>query len=781
MKMKHKGENALAKKVFLGIIILSLILLVWIAFSVNDSYTYNKAKSSRPFTEGWYVYDELGNKKEVTLPTKEGVDENGEYVLYGTVPMNVEDGQVIVFWVTYADIICYIGDEVRTIYNDKDVRPFGKHSLSGYMNIPLKAKDAGATIKIVYDSTYYFSQGYFGEAYIGSEVGVKDRLVSMKLPIFLAAIIMIFISTIIIVVNFLIKSMGFKMSTVGLGYLGVAMLLYSTDPLYLSGATRYFWGSNFFWYMLFRCCSVLLAIPILLFFDSLQKGRHHGAYRLGLFMNYLIWVICVVLQATGIMDIPVLVDIKNIGLAIAFFIILVTSILENRAGIKDSIKLILVPVVMITISFLVTVVRETFFDELNTYSIMYPTVILAFLVVAYAAIKELLRQTQQAIWASKAKTEFLARMSHEIRTPINAVLGMDEMILRESREESTLEYAGNIKRAGQTLLTLISDILDLSKIETGKMDIVPVKYNTVTLMDKPVAVIAPQMEKKGLSFDIRVNPEIPSVMLGDEIRISQIIINLLSNAYKYTNFGSVTLDIDYAIGQKNDSVILKVSVEDTGIGIRESDMKQLFEEFKRADMQHNNNVEGSGLGLAISSKLLLQMNSELKVESTYGYGSKFYFEIEQEIIDHTPMGEYSYGKAGAGKGENYKERFVAPDKSVLVVDDTQVNLFVFAGLLKQTQLQIDMALSGEEAIELLKKKKYDIIFMDHLMPGMDGVETLQRIRKMEGDSDRKTPVIALTANALSGSREWYLENGFSDYISKPVDADRLEQLIENFL
>lgn len=779
--MKHKGENSLAKKVFWGMVIFSAILLAWIALTVKDSYTYNKAKSSRTFSEGWYVFDELGNRKNITLPTKEGVDENGEYVLYGTVPKDVEDGEVIVFWVTYADVICYVDGEVRAIYNDKDVRPFGKHSLCGYMNIPVNKSDAGAAIKMVYDSTYYFAQGYFGEAFIGSEVGVKDRIVSMKLPIFMAAIIMVFISAIIIVANFLIKSMGFKMSTVSMGYLGIAMLMYSTDPLYLSGATRYFWGNTFFWYMLYRCCSVLLSIPILLFFDSLQKGRHHATYRFGLFVNYLVCGLCVAFQVSGIMDLPVSVDIKNVGIAMTLLIVLITSIQEYKAGIKDSIKLILVPVVMITLSFMVTVIREMFFEELNTYSIMYPTVILAFMVVAYAAIKELLRQTQQAIWASRAKTEFLARMSHEIRTPINAVLGMDEMILRESREKSTLEYAGNIKRAGQTLLTLISDILDLSKIETGKMDIVPVKYSINAFVDKLVTIISPQMEKKGLAFDIRVNPKMPSVLCGDEVRLSQIVMNLLSNAYKYTNYGSVTLNIDFKENPKADIITLKVMVEDTGIGIRESDIKQLFEEFKRADIQHNNNIEGSGLGLAISSKLLLQMNSELKVDSTYGYGSKFYFEIAQEVVDHIPVGEYSYGNNESLSGGNYKERFVAPDKSLLVVDDTQVNLLVFAGLLKQTQIQIDTALSGEEALELLKKKKYDIIFMDHLMPGMDGVETLNRIRKLEAGSKKQTPVIALTANALSGSREWYLENGFSDYLSKPIEADELEKMIEGYL
>ncbi len=382
---------------------------------------------------------------------------------------------------------------------------------------------------------------------------------------------------------------------------------------------------------------------------------------------------------------------------------------------------------------------------------------------------------------SEAKSAFLSSMSHEIRTPINAVLGMDEMILRESRERKTLEYAENIQAAGNTLLSLINDVLDLYKIEAGKMEIIPVEYNPASMIHDLVTMIHIRAQKKGLRLIADVAGEIPSRMYGDEIRIKQVITNILTNAVKYTERGSVTLKIST---RKEDTghVMLKVSVRDTGIGIREEDIQKLFSAFERIEEERNRNIEGTGLGMNITTRLLDMMGSELQVSSVYGEGSEFSFELLQEVLSWAPAGDYEKAwKESVKVSPRYRASFTAPAARILAVDDASMNLSVLAGLLKQTKVQVDTAGSGEECLERIKGTKYDIILLDHRMPGMDGMETRKRMDGLPGNLNGDTPVIALTANASAGVKEEYLKYGFSDYLSKPINGARLEQMVRVYL
>ena len=402
--------------------------------------------------------------------------------------------------------------------------------------------------------------------------------------------------------------------------------------------------------------------------------------------------------------------------------------------------------------------------------------------VAEEAKEEAEKAKEIAQNANRSKSDFLANMSHEIRTPINAVLGMDEMILRDCEDSQILEYAEDIKRAGGMLLSLINDILDFSKIESGKMDIIPVDYDLGILLNETVEMVRPRANEKSLELVMEISPDTPTHLNGDEVRIRQIITNILTNAIKYTNKGKVTLTVS---GKQlsEEKTELYVSVKDTGIGIRKEDIGHLFESFKRVEESRNRNIEGTGLGLSITMRLLNLMGSRLEVESTYGEGSDFFFYLVQQRKDDQVVGEdiKKYCKKAKGiKGELSNE-FYAPLARLLVVDDNKVNLKVFKGLLKNNNMQIDTAMSGKECLELMKENHYHIVFLDHLMPDMDGVETLNQAKMLKNSKSQDAVMIVLTANAVSGAREKFLQEGFDDYLSKPISLPLLKEMILKYL
>ncbi len=386
---------------------------------------------------------------------------------------------------------------------------------------------------------------------------------------------------------------------------------------------------------------------------------------------------------------------------------------------------------------------------------------------------------QEALAANEAKGKFLAQMSHEIRTPINAVLGMDEMILRESKEQNVREYAMDIYTAGQSLLSLINDILDFSKIDSGKMEIVPVVYDISSLIHDLVNMISQRAADKALQLEVEVDHEIPSRLYGDDVRIRQILINILTNAVKYTHEGTVWLRVCSLC--LDETAVLRFEVEDTGIGIKKEDLPKLSAEFERIEEDKNRNIEGTGLGMSITIQLLALLGSKLHVESEYGKGSKFYFELEQKIIDHTPIGDFESKVQQMAENFCYESTLYAPDAKILVVDDNAVNRKVLRNLLKETAIQVTEAASGAECLQLIQEKQYDLIFLDHMMPEMDGVETLHHIKALSEFPCKNTPIVVLTANAVSGAKEAYLSEGFDDFLSKPIMPEKLEALIEKML
>lgn len=389
-------------------------------------------------------------------------------------------------------------------------------------------------------------------------------------------------------------------------------------------------------------------------------------------------------------------------------------------------------------------------------------------------IEELEDAKSRADMANRAKSTFLAQMSHEIRTPLNTVLGMNEMISRVSDDSKILMYSKYIKTAGESLLGIINDILDISKLEAGKIQVINDDYNLKNLLKDMINLLSLKIKEKKLTFKFRMDKDIPVNLYGDELRIKQIITNIMNNAVKYTDSGSIILDV--SCEKKTDKEItLVIKVTDTGRGIKKEDMDKLFKPFERIEERKSTSIEGNGLGLAITMQLINCMSGQMEVESEYGKGSTFCIKIPQKISDKVI--EVVTDKSSSANDKS----LYAPDAKILVVDDMESNLIVIKSLLERTGINVKTALSGKACIEMLNEEDYDMVFLDHMMPEMDGIETLKRIRENDYGENGKIPVIAMTANAVLGSREKYLEAGFDDYLSKPIDYKKLEAIISKYL
>ena len=388
-----------------------------------------------------------------------------------------------------------------------------------------------------------------------------------------------------------------------------------------------------------------------------------------------------------------------------------------------------------------------------------------------------LQLVQAAEEANEAKSAFLSNMSHEIRTPMNAIVGMTEIMLRTDVTKEQAEYLSNIKVSGDALLTIINDILDFSKIESGKMEIVEKDYAPLSMIRELDMMFLTRIGEKNIELLYDIDPDLPKMLHGDGLRVRQIIINMMNNAIKFTESGYVKLSM-YVEEKTDADIVLSVRIRDTGSGIREEDQKKLFQSFSQVDSHRNHSKEGTGLGLAICRQLVEMMGGEIGVNSTYGEGSEFYFTIRQKIAEEVPVAEHTDRK----EKETYDSlNFKAPEAKLLLVDDNKMNLKVAIGLLAPLQMQIDTAENGKQALEMLEAKAYDLVFMDHMMPIMDGVEATRRIREKEEATGAHQTIIALTADAMSGAKEEFMAAGMDDFVAKPIEIKDICSKLRKYL
>jgi signal transduction histidine kinase/CheY-like chemotaxis protein len=719
--------------------------------------------------------------EEVTLPYAFELPGGGDVTLSVTLPEESLNEEWIMTWNRGMDMQAFVGDKLRMEYNTEDSRYFGFNSPHCYAFIPLQDGDEGQTLTIVYTTTGN------GTTIDAMQLGDRYSLIRSATEDYLPEI---FIAAFLFVLGVIYLFAGLWMQrlidrVLYMLPLSWCVILTSLWIIVNDGIRQFYFPNVSTVRDVAYFIAGTLPLAFLRYVDEVQQRKYEKIYHVleaGVMAIEAYFFIGYMLHIARMTK---FIKVTEIVIAVCVLTILVLVIKDI---VTKEIREYLVAIAGVAI-FIVSGVIQVGLYALSNNS-LYNGVIfeigmfLSMIVALVNSMQSLLHvyvEKNEAQNESATKAKILASMSHEIRTPINAILGMDEMILREETDREILGYASDIRDAGKSLLSLINDILDYSKMESGMMELVPVDYDVESLLHYCQQMIVRRAQDKNLAFEIVHDPKLPKKLHGDETKIRQVIINLLTNAVKYTEKGSVTMYADFSETDEN-HILFRITVKDTGKGIREEDIDHLFVAFQRVDEKKNHNIEGTGLGLNISQEFAHLMGGEITVKSTYGEGSSFCLEIQQEVVDKTPIGEHILPPVPVveEKKEAEQQPLVAPDVRLLVVDDVKMNLVVFCNLLKRTQVQIETALSGAEALVLTAAKRYDMIFLDHMMPEMDGIETMRIMKKSSTNLNRETPVIMLTANALTGAREEYMDEGFSDYLSKPVESEKLEHMIRKY-
>ncbi len=702
---------------------------------------------------------------------------DGDIVLETTIPTDFNrDYGVLCF--RGMDMKIWVGDELRTEYVTTDYPLLGDRSAECYILASVYPEDAGRTLRVSYE----YNSGMVYEVYIGTRLGILKSLFrkyGLELFVGLALLMLGLISLIAAVVYKYIHKKYLEMEHLSIGVIiGACWVL--SNSIFRQLYTRNISVMSDIPFLMV----MVMPLPFLVFVDSLQQGRYARLIRAASIIVTVNFCICIILFVTGRVPLVKSFVFSALCALIGITVMFATLIMDFRRHLIDSYKIVAIGFCVLAVAAVIQIVAYAFAHN-GVFSGLFMAIgLFGFMICSIIhTIKQLIGirlEANEMMHISKAKDDFLTNMSHEIRTPLNGILGMDEMIIRESKESRIRDYALEIKSAGNTLLSIINDILDLSKIESGNFEIIPVEYDVASALNDVLNMTKIRAQKKGLDYRFDVSESIPSMLYGDEIRIRQIMLNLINNAIKYTKEGYVDIRVTSAPRMMGNQADLIISVADTGIGIREEDKDKLFRSFQRLEEKRNRNIEGTGLGLHITNKLLEMMEGHIEFESEYGKGSTFTVTIPQKVVKAAPVGEFS--KAVRQYLSNIGTDEVglyAPQARLLVVDDNEMNLDVMEGLLKETRIKTDFVTSGEACIDKVAANRYDCILLDQMMPDLSGEDTLREMRSRDILGD--TPVIVLTADAIIGAKEGYISKGFTDYISKPVRYEILEQVLKEYI
>lgn len=776
MENRAVHKKTLLRKI-LWCMMVGTLIMFWVGQIFMPRENFKDDTTYHAMQADWVQVLQDGEEVPVEVPGNCDVS-FGEWGTIKTIlPDNQEDTWVCVRSMQQ-EMKVYVGDELRKEYSTLDIQKVGKTSTMTYVLFPLYSEDAGKEMRVEFmsKSQYY---NYVSDFSAGDKNDIRDHFWEAYGPGFIIAALLFLSGLTVVFGSIMIRR--YYNREVDLGHLGNVVMLASAWLMAESKLRQFVFPNTTVAMWMGYLVIALLPFPFASYINSVQKGRYKKAYTLIEGLTAINFAVVVILQVLNIRDIMDTLINSHLIIVILILIMLFTIIRDVIKGYVKQYKEVAIGLVIVIIGGVCELGLVYVVDTpLNGIGLCLGLIGLLAMAV-FKTVRDLIaieKEKQLAIAASESKAKFLANMSHEIRTPINVVIGMNEMILRENREPVIDEYAHNIKNASRMLLSLINDVLDFSKIEAGKLELVPNEYSMTSLITDVLLGAEVRAKQKQLQIVSRVDESFPAVLYGDDIRIKQVLNNLLSNAVKYTEKGSVTFSAERM--DTDDKFSLRFTVQDTGIGIRKEDMDKLFGSFERLELSKNRYIQGTGLGLNIAKQLVATMGGTIDVQSEYGVGTCFTVIIPQQIVDNTPMNKKTT-VTPVSEAPEEKKHFYAPDAKVLAVDDNKMNLKVIQALMKKTAIQLDLASGGEECLQMTREKKYDLILMDHMMPEPDGIQTLHMLREDKSNINCDTKVIVLTANAIEGMREEYLKEGFEDYLSKPVEVDKLESVLARYL
>nr|MCR5624860.1 response regulator [Lachnospiraceae bacterium] len=748
-----------------------ILLFFWLAFNVVIYVYYGIINKSDPIENEPVIFIEKWSVKN---------GDNHNQTISSTLPQGIKSGEYI-FFDTRKDVSVYINGELRKDFIEKrDVNIPGGASKRFIMSVPLTESDSGAEIVIERKTVLDYDRN-IPEIFISTRAGGVSYLLKVNgVSVVLSFIVLIFsfVSFVVSIGLRIIMKQRIDMMYGALGIFTIAAWLITDSFL-----AQFIFGTNHInGFLSFMFCLIIpLGLAVYLF--TIQRGRYKKTMSFVLLIAALNTIIWPILHFTGILPFYNIINLLNsvlVILAVSGIVILIVDALRGNTVSYHYTFIGFLGFLVGCLVELINIIFKLYFIRETVLIVMGLAFLLTFIVIQQVHdLRQISMEKQHAIDISEAKTRFLASMSHEIRTPINAILGMNEMILRENDNKEIEEYSRSIKSSGKMLLMLVNDVLDFTKIESGRLEIKEADFLMPEMLIDVISLISERADEKELLLKAEVIDEVPNEIISDEFRIRQILVNLMNNAVKYTDTGAITLKVggDYT----DEGYELRFTVEDTGKGIHKEEQEHLFEAFSRANEKENANIEGTGLGLAIVKSIVTSMNGEIGVESEYGVGSKFWVKLPVRYENKEPLDkDFMEHREEQGKTSEVSS-FTAPNAVVLAVDDNQSNLTIVRLFLKQNGIIPDICSSGEKAIELCKKKKYDLLLLDHMMPEPNGIETLHTIRNSEDSLNRDTKAVVLTANAIAGSAQMYKKEGFDGYLTKPLDSKVLEETVKSML